>query len=600
MYDTGRFFAMTGRALGAHDGIADCTEAIKPLHERYIGGGGMERAAPAAGTTLTDGEVLERARASRAGEAFTRLYDGDWSGLYASRSEADLALCGKLAFWCGRDMAQMDRLFRASGLMREKWDRRQAGSTYGRLTLEKAVAGRQDVYAAGAAPENKRRRYTLDDTGNAQRLYDLYGKDILYSFVAKRWLYWDGRRYQYDYEGRIKRLADRAVETMPRDAGLYANTDAYLRHCQKARSSGAKNAMIAETQHRVPVLPEQLDTHADLLNTVSGVVNLRDGTLTAHSRDLRMTKICASQYAGGAACPLWREFLSTIFDHDAQMLDYIQRAVGYTLTGSTREQCVFFLYGDGRNGKSTFLDVLSEIMGDYAANIQPESLMVKQGQSGTSDIARLQGARFVTCVEPSDGMRLNEGLLKQFTGGDKITAARKYENEFEFRTEFKLWMAMNHKPIIRGMDEGIWRRIHLIPFTVTIPDAKVDKLLKYKLRAEFPEILKWAVEGCLIWQREGGLRKPERVVEATGEYRASMDVLGAFVAECCERGGQVSARELFAAYAKWAAENNEYEMTATRFGSEMKKRFAKRKTMTAMIYEGVRLKARRAGAQRDS
>ena len=602
MYDTGRFFIVTGRICSEYAGISDCTDTIKPLHEKYIKGDRIlqkvqQTVQP---VSLDDQQVLDKARNARNGKLFTDLYDGDWQSYYNSQSEADLALCNSLAFWTGRDVAQMDRLFRASGLMREKWDRRQNGSTYGAITLDKASRECPNVYTPQEefritigtqrpAVEN-RKRYTFDDTGNASRMMAVYGENLLYSYVAKRWLYWDGRKWVYDYDGAIKQMADDVVARMPADADLYDDDNAYRKHCEKSRSSASKVAMIKETEHQVAVRPEKLDAHNNLLNTVNGILNLRTGALTEHDKAQLMTKITNAEYTEKDECPVWLSFIETIFGGDRELMRYIQKAVGYSLTGSTEEQCVFFLYGEGRNGKSTFLDTIADILGDYATNIQPDSLMVRQSGGGTSDIARLMGSRFVTSMEPGDGMRLNEGLLKQLTGGDKITAAKKYENEVEFRTEFKLWMAMNHKPLIRGTDEGIWRRIHLIPFTVTIPDDKVDRKLKYKLRKEMPAILKWAMDGCLMWQREG-LKRPACVEEATREYRASMDTMGSFLAECCERGPrEVGAADLFKVYTDWAKENNEYTMTATKFGTEMAKRFDKRKTGGNIVYVGIGLK----------
>lgn len=602
MYDTGRFFIVTGRICSEYAGISDCTDTIKPLHEKYIKGDRILQKVQQAvqPVSLDDQQVLDKARNARNGKLFTDLYDGDWQSYYNSQSEADLALCNSLAFWTGRDVAQMDRLFRASGLMREKWDRRQNGSTYGALTLDKASKECPNVYTpqeeyritigSQRPPKENRRRYTFDDTGNASRLMDVYGENLLYSYVAKRWLYWDGRKWVYDYDGAIKQMADDVVARMPADADLYDDDNAYRKHCEKSRSSASKVAMIKETEHQVAVRPEKLDAHNNLLNTVNGILNLRTGALTEHDKAQLMTKITNAEYTDKDECPVWLSFIETIFGGDRELMRYIQKAVGYSLTGSTEEQCVFFLYGEGRNGKSTFLDTIADILGDYATNIQPDSLMVRQSGGGTSDIARLMGSRFVTSMEPGDGMRLNEGLLKQLTGGDKITAARKYENEVEFRTEFKLWMAMNHKPLIRGTDEGIWRRIHLIPFTVTIPDDKVDRKLKYKLRKEMPAILKWAMDGCLMWQREG-LKRPACVEEATREYRSSMDTMGSFLAECCERGPrEVGAADLFKVYTDWAKENNEYTMTATKFGTEMAKRFDKRKTGGNIVYVGIGLK----------
>ena len=273
------------------------------------------------------------------------------------------------------------------------------------------------------------------------------------------------------------------------------------------------------------------------------------------------------------------------------MIHYVQKAVGHSLTGSTEEQCSFFCYGTGRNGKTTFLDTISAITGDYSMNIQPETLMVKNNTSGAnSDVARLKGARFVTSVEPNDGMRLNEGLVKQLTGGDKVTARFQYGREFEFTPEFKLWMGTNYKPIIRGTDVGIWRRIHLIPFSVQIPEDKVDKRLAYRLRQEFPGILRWAVEGCLLWQKEG-LEQPTAVKDATKEYRAEMDVISAFLGACCtlDPKGREKASDLYQAYDKWATENNEYVMPSRKFGQEMGKRFRKIRPKNSFMYCGLTL-----------
>lgn len=250
-----------------------------------------------------------------------------------------------------------------------------------------------------------------------------------------------------------------------------------------------------------------------------------------------------------------------------------------------------FLLGSGNNGKSVFLNVLRDICGDYAVNIQAESLMIKLGTSGaSSDIARLRGARLVTSAETNEGVRLNESLLKQLTGGDVVTARKLYANEFEFIPEFKLWMATNHKPIIRGTDKGIWRRIHLIPFTVDIPEERVDKQLGEKLREEYPAILYWALEGCMLWQKEG-LGMPAAVQSAVNEYRREMDVISAFLDDCCaEREGvTVKSSVLYAAYAQWSEANNEYKMSNTRFGIEVSKRFEKISRPDGKHYVGIGL-----------
>ena len=342
----------------------------------------------------------------------------------------------------------------------------------------------------------------------------------------------------------------------------------------------------------MPIMPFQLDKHKMAFNVPNGTLSLKSGQLVPAKRDYFITKFSPVEFTDNADCPMWRRFLDDIFGGDRELIRYIQKAVGYSMTGDTSEQCVFFLYGTGRNGKSTFLDVLREIFGDYVSNIQPETIMVKNsmGNGINSDIARLKGARMVTTVEPNEGVRLNEGLIKQLTGDDAVTARKLYGNEFEFKPEFKLWMATNHKPIIRGTDDGIWRRIHMIPFTVQIPADKVDRQLKSKLEREYPAILRWAVEGCLLWQREG-LKQPRAVLDMTREYRREMDVISGFLDDRCEVGEGFSAKssELYAAYSAWCESNTEFKMSNTKFSVEMDKRFPKTKRQDGMYFSGVKL-----------
>ncbi len=598
MYQTGRYFIMTGNDAAGYADITDCTETIKPLHEKYIGGGKE----PTTGIqvvpiNMTDREVLDIAMKSKQGRMVKDLYEGHWEAYFNSQSEADMSFCNTLAFWCRCDTELMDRIFRSSGLYREKWDRRQSGSTYGALTIKKAVQSCGKVYEPPAkysvsigrskSPE-KPKLYSFDDMGNAQRLADAFGERIRYSYVNKCWYYYDGRKWCIDQSGVICRLSDEIIEEMKHTLVDYLKQPCdqedmekqFNKHVKYSRSNKGKKAMLAETMHHVPILPIQMDQHNHLLNTPNGVLKLRTGALEAHDSKLYLSKMTLCEYTDKIDCPRWEEFLREIFDGDTELIRYIQKAIGYSLTGSTAEQCAFFCYGNGRNGKSTFLDIVSDMMGDYAVNIQPETIMVQHRSSSgaNSDIARLKGARFVTSVEPSEGMKLNEGLIKQLTGGDKVTARYQYGNEFEFTPEFKLWMGTNHKPVIRGTDTGIWRRVHLIPFTVTIPEDKVDKHLLHHLRAELPGILHWAVEGCLMWQREG-LKQPKAVEDATKEYRSEMDVMSAFLDDCCVIGaGREKTSDLYQAYAKWSDENNEYKMSSRKFGREMAKRFERIKS----------------------
>jgi len=364
---------------------------------------------------------------------------------------------------------------------------------------------------------------------------------------------------------------------------------AFNKHIKASRSNKAKVAMIKQSEHQVPVLPQYMDNYGDYINTPNGIINLKSGELLSHDNGKMLSKITNTEYTDKIDYPMWSNFLETTFKGDKDLIRYIQKAIGYSLTGSTEEQCAFFCYGDGRNGKSTFLDTISDILGDYAINIQPETIMVKKQNGGAnSDIARLKGARFVVSVEPEEGMRLNEGLVKQLTGGDKVTARKLYGNEFEFSPEFKLWMGTNHKPIIRGTDTGIWRRIRLIPFTTKIDEDKVDKHLKQKLKQEYPAILNWAVDGCLLWRREG-LNMPEVVEESVKEYRNEMDVISNFLSECTLTGGNEKAGDLYQGYKTWATENSEYLMSSTKFGIEISKRFEKVKCNNATFYRDIML-----------
>ena len=437
--------------------------------------------------------------------------------------------------------------------------------------------------------------------GNAQRFIDLFGEDARYNYTAKKWLCWNGKYWRPDEDGEAERKADIAVESMKREAEYYEAQDeaaatAFAKHMKSSRSNKSKGNMLREAQHKLPIMPHELDAHPFAFNTPSGIVSLKNGKILPHERKYFITKIAGTDIAeshGGSrlqGCPVWERFLNDIFGGDADLIRYIQKAVGYSLTGSISEQCMFILLGDGHNGKSTFLEAIRGVLGDYCSNMQAETIMMKSFAGGiNSDIARLNKARMVTSSEPNEGVRLNEGLIKQITGGDAVTARKLFENEFEFRPEFKLWLAANHKPIVRGTDTGIWRRLHVIPFNVRIPPEKADKGLENKLRGEYPAILKWAIEGCILWQAEG-LHMPKAVLDMVKEYRREMDVISAFVEEKCECGEAFYARAsaLYAAYSEWCEKNNEYHMSNTKFAAEMSKRFTKTKRPDGLYYCGIK------------
>lgn len=621
MYDSGRFFVMTGKQIGSYSRIEDDDYGkVNYLHHKYLAKSEVSEtykpekqiAITPAGASLDEKQIIEIALKSKNGARFNIFLNGGWEQFFNSQSEADMSFCNDLAFWTNRDYAMMDNIFRSSALMREKWDREQNGTTYGDETLRKAIDECTNTFVPREKGEDfnlyvlednvkpvERKYYSYDDTGNAQRFYDAFGEVVRYSYVRKGWFFYDGRMWVFDQQGMAKTLADRAIAAMknekiyiPEGEDEEKAKKAFSKHLKSTRNSTGKTNMLKETQHLLPIQPDDFDNDIFLFNVQNGYLNLKDGKLYEHDREKYFTKISPVEYTEKIDCPLWIDFLDTIFAGDHELIEYMQRAVGYSLCGSTEEQVMFILYGNGRNGKSVFLDIVTELFGSYATNIQPQTIMVKSQTSGAnSDIARLNGARFVTAAESGDGVRLDEGLVKQLTGGDKVTARFQYENEFDFSPQFKLWLCTNHKPIIRGTDEGIWRRLAIVPFDVYIPDDKVDYHLKSKLKREIKGILKWAVEGFTKWQ-ETGLNEPRTVKRQRAEYRTEMDSVENFINECCVRDPRKrgKAKPLFSAYREWAIENNQYQMSSTKFGREMGKKFEKIKSEGTNMYVGVSLK----------
>lgn len=430
---------------------------------------------------------------------------------------------------------------------------------------------------------------------------DMYKDAVGYNYTDKRWMLYDSGKWIYDPMGYIYNFIDRSVEQMAKEQGIYIKMDkdnddgnqtmekAFEKHLKRSRSHSGKKNIEQEVQHYVPLSHVVFDRNRELLNTASGVIDLNDFSLRDSTPKDYFTKSIAAHYDVNAKCPLWDKFLHEIFADDEDMIRYIQKAVGYSLTGSTQEQCAFLLIGDGCNGKSTFLDIIRQLFGDYASNIQAESLMIRSNNNGiNSDIARLRGARLVTSAEPNEGLRLNEGLIKQLTGGDIVTARKLYGDEFEFKPEFKLWMAANHKPVIRGNDHGIWRRMHIIPFNVQIPKEKIDKTLTDKLLTEIDGIFQWALEGLKLYQSEG-LELPEMVSAATAEYRKEMDVVARFLEECTSKSfaGTVRASDLYRIYAQWCDINGEYKLSNTKFGKEIIVKYEKVRLNDGFYYRGI-------------
>ncbi len=416
--------------------------------------------------------------------------------------------------------------------------------------------------------------FNLTDLGNSERLINQHGADLRYCYAWNKWLVWNGKQWKADARGEIKKRAKQTVRAIFAEAAAIED-DSQRREvgvwAQKSESAAKIAAMIELAPSALPVLPEELDADPWIFNCKNGTVNLKTGVLQPHERRDLLTKCSDVDYDASATCPVFLAFLDRIMDGRTNLIQFIQLAIGYSLTGDTREQVMFILHGAGANGKSTLLNILALFLGDYALQTDTDTLMAKKNDAGiNNDLARMKGARLVAGVETEENKRLAEVKIKQLTGGDTITARFLFQEFFEFKPQFKLFLATNHRPEIRGTDHAIWRRIRLIPFDVTFAPDEQDKGLLDKMKAELPGILAWAVKGCLKWQSEG-LGLPDEVKEATESYREEMDVLAAFLSECCtvHAQAQVTAQELFAAYLKWCQENNEEPLKQTALGRRL-------------------------------
>lgn len=416
----------------------------------------------------------------------------------------------------------------------------------------------------------------LTDLGNAERLVERHGHDLRYCHPWARWLVWDGRRWRPDDVGEIVRRAKETLRVLQAEAvkiGDDGERRRLIAHSLASERDARIRAAItlAQSEHGVPVLPEQLDQDPWVLNVENGTVDLRTGQLRRHRRGDLLTKLVPVAYDPNADCPIWEAFLEQVLI-DADLIRFLQRAVGYSLTGSTGEQVLFLLYGTGANGKSTVVETLRAMLGDYALQSPPETLLDRR-DGIPNDIARLRGGRFVSAIETGEGRRLAESMVKTMTGGDTLVARFMRAEFFEFRPEFKLWLATNHKPTIRGTDEAIWRRIRLIPFTVTIPEPERERDFGQRLLAELPGILAWAVRGCAEWQA-GELGYPDAVRQATADYRDEQDVLGAWIADRCVTRDDIRglAKALYDDYRSWADQTGEKPLTQTSFGLRLGER----------------------------
>ena len=390
-------------------------------------------------------------------------------------------------------------------------------------------------------------------------------------YVAEwgRWMKYDGKTWRDEKTLLVFDLTRAFCKELARQS----NKPADIKSIKSAKTIAAVER-IAKADRRIAATIEQWDADPWLLNTPDGVVDLRIGKIRPHRPDDYMTKV--TLVGPGGDCPMWQAHLNLIMNNDVELVSYLQRAFGYSLTGITREHALFFAYGTGANGKGTTYDAVAKILGSYARTAPMKTFTASKIEEHPTELAMLRGARLVMANETEEGRSWAESRIKLLTGGDKIPARFMRQDYFDFFPQFKLWFSGNHKPSLRSVDEAIRRRFNLLPFTVTIPTEERDQKFAEKLMAELPGILKWMIDGCLAWQKIG-LCAPQAVLDATADYLKSEDTLRQWFAECCVVHSQsqgLFTSELYARWKRWAEDAGETLISQKRFAQMLDARSA--------------------------
>ena len=614
---TSKFLTVTGNSdpWAGPFPVCERAEALQAVLDKYMvrpqKAAQEATRAPQAPLDLSDAEVIAKAHNARNGAAFAALWNGDTSG-YGSHSEADMALCNALAFWTGRNAGQMDRLFRSSGLMREKWDRRQSGSTYGALTIAEAIRTCGSTYSTKAepahntnktrtAPEQKPpeqvRPPDFSDAGNAEAFTQKYRDTLLFS-DALGWMVWNGQRWersdhkaltlatelsgdmladaQKEYRAALVAMAEaKADEAGPEDMERAANradrAKAYLTHAKQTRSAGRLKSMLELSKPAFVVRADTLDANPADLNTPAGIVDLTTGALRSHDRAARCSQITTAS-PGEQGAQMWDTFLDTITQGDGSLRGFLQLVAGMALHGKVYHEGLLLAHGAGRNGKSTFFNALAAVLGDYAGSLDIDVFTTDKQNRGAA-LATLRGKRLVIAGELEEGRRLSVATVKKVCSTDRITIEEKYKAPETITPSHTLCLFTNHLPRVGSTDPGTWRRLIVVPFRATIPtQGSRSNYGDILVKEAGPSILSWAIEGAVNFARNGyQLQTPDVVEEVTEAYRGQEDWISNFVSECCavDATARISASELYQAYRAWAERSGDFIRRLPDFNAAM-------------------------------
>ena len=592
---TNRFVTLTGNAIrecGAEERLDEVMTVLEKYMVKPVKVKSQKTAAP--GSYLSDESIISKAMASKQSKKFKALWNGSIEG-YASHSEADQALCTMLAFWCGGDTAQIDRLFRQSGLYREKWERED----YRTATLENAVALTKEFYKPiavdGAADDfneatkaliqlnpAQNNRYRNGDIGFGRLFADVYKRVARYVPERKKWYIYDGTRWVPDIGGLMvmelcKSLADGLLLYLLtfKDESVRAHN---LEDYGKWQQRRFRDIYLKEAQSVYPVSMEEFDADRYLFNCENGTLDLRTLAFRDHDPEDRLTKIAHVQYNPQAVCERFDRYIDEIMSGDTDRARFLQKALGYAVSGDTRHECMFFLYGETtRNGKGTLMESILRVMGDYGRAVRPETIAQKQNvnsQNPSEDIARLAGIRFANISEPSRGLVLNAAQVKSMTGNDTINARFLNENSFDFQPQFKLYVNTNYLPVISDMTLFSSGRILIIPFDKHFEEWEQDKTLKEAFAKPDAKsaILNWLIQGYDLLRREG-FTVPQAVVEATQAYSHESDKIAQFADERLEADPNVETRTaaVYDEYRQWCGDNGCYTENSRNFNHELRK-----------------------------